>query len=174
MDLKDLKKFELVGDEQYVLLADVEKLVGTLQSKIHAHKLEMKFTATLEGKPLDWALADALEYAPQIQIGYVFVPALKKGWPIDGVVPFSHTDPETCLGLTKKINIMQQANDGSWRVAAFCEKGKRYKTHGKTLEEAIARCVVAMRLGNQVEVPDQLCGLPPLTVSKTIEANQEQ
>ena len=117
MDLKDLKKFELVGDEQYVLLADVEKLVGTLQSKIHAHKLEMKFTATLEGKPLDWALADALEYAPQIQIGYVFVPALKKGWPIDGVVPFSHTDPETCLGLTKKSTLCSKPTMvvGAWR-----------------------------------------------------------
>ena len=35
MDLNDVKKFELVGNEQYVLLADAEKLVSTLHAKIH-------------------------------------------------------------------------------------------------------------------------------------------
>lgn len=54
--------------------------------------------------------------------------------------------------------IMQQANDGSWRVASSCVKGKKHKAHGKTLAEAVARCVVQMRLGDEVDVPDELCG----------------
>ena len=45
---------------------------------------------------------------------------------------------------------------GGWRVAAFCEKGKRHKAHGKTLAESVARCVISMRLGDEFEVPDEL------------------
>lgn len=115
-------------------------------------------TASLEGKALDWALADALEYEPQVQFDHVFVPALKRGWPISGVVPFDHTDPAVCMLLTHKMNIMQQANDGSWRVASSCVKGKKHKAHGKTLEQAVARCVVQMRVGDEVDVLDELCG----------------
>ena len=130
-------------------------------------------TAELTGMALDWALAKALEYEPQVQFDHVFVPALKRGWPISGVVPFDHTDPALCLGLMSKISIMQQANDGSWRVASSCVKSKKHKAHGKTLEQAVARCVVAMHLGDEVDVPSELCEVrsPPPWLEQDLGCN---
>jgi hypothetical protein len=105
-------------------------------------------TASLEGKALDWALNHAL----MLEHGFVPEIAGALGKPSE---MYNHADPAVCMLLTHKMNIMQQANDGSWRVASSCVKGKKHKAHGKTLEQAVARCVVAMRLGEEV---DELCG----------------
>ena len=115
-------------------------------------------TAELKGKPLDWALAKALEYEPQVKFDHVFVPALKRGWPISGVVPFDHTDPATCLSSQQ-----QHKMDVTWGTSGnpFVQMSGGLGGHwygGKTLPEAVARCVIAMRLGDEVEVPSELVG----------------
>jgi len=76
----------------------------------------------------------------------------------------SHTDPAVCLQSMQQIHIAQQASDGSWRVATSkgviiegCVSTRHYELYGKTLAEAVARCVVAMHLGDEVEVPSELC-----------------
>lgn len=117
MDLKDLKKFELVGDEQYVLLADVEKLVGTLQSKIH--ELENSNSELLD---------DARRYR------YLKTHAHKLEW------------------FKKDVN-----HDRTHRRPNF----------DTDVDWSI-------RLTQGFGFTDWLGGLPPLMVSKDLEADQEQ
>lgn len=109
-------------------------------------------TASLEGKALDWALAKALEYEPQVQFDHVFVPALKRGWPISGVVPFDHTDPALCLGL-----IEQYKPDLVYRAELWGAEIPHTNNQfwSSSLSRAVARCVVQMRLGDEVEVPSE-------------------
>ena len=117
-------------------------------------------TAELTGKPLDWALAKAkgLEVAVSFDDD-VIVPRVRGGlvW-----VKFKgHTDPALCLGLIEDHVISIDKNMpvgagngvGGWRV--FPKKG--VSSNGSTVAEAVARCVVAMHLGDEVDVPDELC-----------------
>jgi hypothetical protein len=120
-------------------------------------------TKELTGKPLDWALAVAMgctairQQHTRTLDGPVQIDARD---PDGFFIRVDHTDPATCLGLTSKINIMQQATDGTWRVAGRRHDGcHQIHSHGSTLPEAVARCVVAMRLGDEVEVPDELAGV---------------
>ena len=120
-------------------------------------------TAELKGRALDWALAKALGRTVEVCFGGVVGVQDESGsWQAFAV----HTDPALCLGLMSKISIMQQATDGSWRVATSkgviiegCVSTRHYELYGKTLAEAVARCVVQMRLGDEVEVPDELVGV---------------
>lgn len=122
-------------------------------------------TASLERKALDWALAVALELEPQVQFDHVFVPALKRGWPISGVVPFDHTNAALCLGLMNqyRANVQHDLPIGCDVIVSIYAKDERigWGQGGATIEQAVARCVVAMRLGDEVDVPDQLCGDAP-------------
>ena len=113
-------------------------------------------TSEASNKQLDWGLAKALELKPSIGRNSLsaFVQYKKAG--CDFFRAVKHTDPDLCVWLMSKIQIAQQATDGEWRVAAFCEKGKKHKAHGKTLAQAVARCVIAMKLGDEFECPSEL------------------
>lgn len=124
--------------------------------------MEIK-TAELTGIALDWALAKTKvsNWAEIVQDkkvelidGKVCVTAF------GGVREFvDHTNPATCLGLIEEHvisidkNMPVGAGVGGWRV--FPKKG--VSSNGSTVAEAVARCVVAMQLGDEVEVPDELC-----------------
>lgn len=109
-------------------------------------------TANLTGKALDWALAKAMN-ADKVWIdhGYVDVNAR---FHLHVYEPFNHTDPALCLVLIKSHIYQITHTHGGWEV--FSDAGNRQ--FGDTIEQAVARCVVAMRLGDEVEVPDELCG----------------
>ena len=114
-------------------------------------------TSEAKGLQLDWGLAKALEYAPEVKYEAVFVPAEKRGWPIEGVMPFDHTDPRVCMGLIKEYCI---------QLYPFCDgEIVRWDTDIRpdvrivncdTPEQAVARCVISMRVGDEFEVPDEL------------------
>jgi predicted hydrocarbon binding protein len=111
-------------------------------------------TAELTGKPLSFALAQALGYT-QIQThvsGKVFATM-----PDGGREHVDHTDPATCMGLIKEYCI---------QLFPFCD-GEIVRwdadirpdisiVNCDTPEQAVARCVVAMRRGDSVDVPDDL------------------
>ncbi len=103
---------------------------------------------------LDWGLANATGKRVRYYLEYN---ALAFDDCEDNLYLFSHTDPAVCMGLTAHLHIMQQATDGSWRVAGRRQGSSHVicKT-GLTLPEAVARCVIAMRLGEVFEVPDEL------------------
>ena len=78
--------------------------------------------------------------------------------------PFNHTDPATCLGLAEQHGIASIRKKFSlghfWecRVLDVGSESHYIVAHGKTLAEAVARCVVAMRLGDEFECPSELGG----------------
>lgn len=114
-------------------------------------------TAELTGKPLDWALAVALKK----RVRYCSIyKAIVFDDCEDNVYLFTHTDPATCMGLIKEYCI---------QLYPFCTGDiVRWDADIRpdlcivscdTPEQAVARCVVHMRLGDSVDVPDELCGV---------------
>lgn len=114
-------------------------------------------TAELKGKALDWALNHAL----MLERGFVPEIAGALGEPSE---MYNHTDPAVCLWLIKayranievehapKVTIWYEITDSDG------EDFDAVSAIGDTIEQAVARCVVAMRLGDEVDVPDELCG----------------
>lgn len=109
-------------------------------------------TASLTGKALDWALADALELKPKVMQwlnGGVLVQQACGGW-----LGFEGSaDSILCLNLCLDHKLIVDYEFPSART----QTSKVFV--GDTPEQAIARCVVAMRLGDEVEVPDELCSM---------------
>lgn len=119
-------------------------------------------TAELTGKPLDWALAKTKvsNWAEIVQDkkvelidGKVCVTAF------GGVREFvDHTDHALCLGFIEKhlidVTYEPRHKDCPMWVARIPRWGLNY---GITPSEAVARCVVQMQLGDEVDVPDELC-----------------
>ena len=126
-------------------------------------------TASLEGKALDWALAKARGaddvwvrdgaafYRNGLEVCAKFGHAYYE--------PFSYKDHSVCLGLIEQMSLDVNHRDPlrldnsvlvSWGDKDDFAYGY-WSAHGKTLAEAVARCVVAMQLGGEVDVPDELC-----------------
>lgn len=116
-------------------------------------------TAELTGIALDWALNHAL------MLEHGFVPAISGalGEPSE---MYEHTDPALCLWLMKeyRANIDQAEHAPKVQVTIWYEIADSYSSDfdavsaiGDTVEQAVARCVVQMRLGDEVEVPSELC-----------------
>lgn len=124
-----------------------------------------QLTANLEGVPLSWALAVALGRNPECKHGRAWVSAAPS-LPNSGVKAFDHTDPALCLGLIKqyRANIDQVEHAPKVQVTIWYEitdsDGEDFdavSAIGDTIEQAVARCVVQMRLGDEVDVPNELC-----------------
>lgn len=114
----------------------------------------------IEGKALDWALNHAL----MLEHGFVPEIAGALGEPSE---MYEHTDPAVCLWLIKqyRMDIDQVEHDPKVQVTIWYEitdsDGEDFdavSAIGDTIEQAVARCVVAMRLGDEVEVPEELVG----------------
>lgn len=124
-------------------------------------------TAELKGRALDWALADALGFGDlrQSLCDRIEVVKLNNDGDYEWYA-FYHTDPALCLGLMKeyRANIDQAEHAPKVQVTIWYEitdsDGEDFdavSAIGDTIEQAVARCVVAMRLGDEVEVPSELC-----------------
>jgi len=115
-------------------------------------------TSELTGKPLDWALAVAMGLGPDIgrhcYARYVQYTDHKNNI----VRALSHTDPATCMGLIKEHCV---------QLYPFCKDGKAVHWDADirpyirvagcdTPEQAVARCIISMKLGEVFEVPDEL------------------
>jgi len=116
-------------------------------------------TASLTSNALDWALNHAL----MLENGFVPEIAGAAGAPSE---LYSH-DPAVCLWLIKeyRASIDQVEHDPKVQVTIWYEitdsDGSDFdavSALGDTLEQAVARCVVQMRLGDEVDVPEELVG----------------
>jgi hypothetical protein len=122
-------------------------------------------TAELTGLSLDWALADALKLEPEMSrpnpydssIAVLALP-LPNGYPRHHKCGFFYTDPATCMELIKEHKIAL----AYWNITSLWSAtpgDSEWDEYGDTPEQAVARCVVQMRLGDEVDVPDELCGV---------------
>jgi hypothetical protein len=119
-------------------------------------------TAELTGKPLDWALAQACGHVVDISYGGGVCIQGLMGWQnFEG-----HTDPATCMNCfgfeSGQVSELFADSDLCCYVArGYSAIYTLEMVHGSgdTPEQAVARCVVAMRLGDEVDVPDELCGV---------------
>lgn len=118
-------------------------------------------TANLTGKALDWALAVALGGNPTIES---FENCHDKQcivvwdrWILD------HCKPDWCLKFIKYLLSNGQPIPEVLFLAdqsvGFHPSPSLNPVLSVNLEQAVARCVVQMRLGDEVEVPDELCGV---------------
>ena len=119
-------------------------------------------TSEATGLALEWGLAKALEL--KLSIGRnslgAFVQYKKAG--CDFFRAVKHTDPAVCMGLIEQYSLafsecdtrhLYDKPDTLWRVV--CRDGSGYG-ESEVLAKAVARCVIAMRLGDEFEVPDEL------------------
>ena len=119
-------------------------------------------TAEATGLQLDWGVAKALELKPSIGHNSLsaFVRYKKAG--CDFFRAVKHTDPDLCVWLIEQYSLAFSECDTShlygkpdtlWRVV--CRNGSGYG-ESKLLVKAVARCVIAMRLGDEFECPSEL------------------
>lgn len=118
-------------------------------------------TAEATNLQLDWGLAIVDGSKPELRHGNIFVPFINHECASHKL--YSHAQPSVCMRLMRHIQIAQQASNEAWRVGAShgvviegCLSTKHYSFLGRTLAEAVARCVIAMKLGDEFEVPDEL------------------
>jgi hypothetical protein len=121
-------------------------------------------TAELTCLALDWALAVALELEPEISrpspydgsIAVLALP-LPNGYPNHHKCGFFYTGHATCMGLIKEycIQLFPFCDGEIVRWDADIRPDIRI-VNCDTPEQAVARCVVQMRLGDEVDVPDEL------------------
>ena len=104
---------------------------------------------------LDWGVAKALELKPSIGRNSLsaFVQYKKAG--CDFFRAVKHTDPDLCMWLIKEHKITT-AYWNTTSVWSATPDDKGWDEYGDTPEQAVARCVIAMRLGDEFEVPDEL------------------
>lgn len=108
-------------------------------------------TSEATGLQLDWGLAVAMqiEKLKLVEGRPVYMPSC------GGRKPFDHTDPAVCMGLIKEHKITL----AYWNIApvwSATPDDKGWDEHGDTPEQAVARCVIAMLLGEEFECPDEL------------------
>jgi hypothetical protein len=125
-------------------------------------------TAKLTGLPLSWALALADGRKPSFVLSEGKLHHIQSeligggGWESS----YDYSNPRICMGLIEKqkINVKhichlatKRAVLASW--GSLVADNGYMQEFGSTPAEAVARCVVAMRLGDEVEVPDELVGV---------------
>ena len=125
-------------------------------------------TSDLIGPALDWAVATARGYEIEMWHSYVYLgkpnqQIVGRGISIGerdefGQVGYEATRPDVFVSILHEANIgVGPSEDGDifpdkWIAA---EAGSPY-FFGPTPEVAVARCYVASKLGDEVEVPDEL------------------
>lgn len=104
---------------------------------------------------LDWGVAVVMSYTQlTLQVaGKVY------GTAPDGQrTQIKHTDPAVCMGLIERYKLqVSWAVDGLDR--AYAQPKNRISVEwpsGDNLAQAVARCVIAMRLGDEFECPSEL------------------
>ena len=105
-------------------------------------------TAEATGLQLDWGVGKVLQ-AEKLQLvegGVIYKPSS------GGRQVLRHADPAVCMGLIEqyKLDVVYRAEQ--WG-AEFPHNDQFWSA---SLARAVARCVIAMRLGDEFEVPDEL------------------
>lgn len=116
-------------------------------------------TSEAEGLQLDWGLAKVMG-AKRIIVNWRGVWVEDEEFKVgdDCRSWVCHTDPAVCMGLIERhrLNIGHGSNGNTkFFVQPSAVYSERWPS-GDTLAQAVARCVIAMKLGDEFEVPDEL------------------
>ena len=111
-------------------------------------------TLQATGLQLDYGLAKACnalvdeEFSPYVRIRQ------DREW-----FTFSHLDPKICMGLIKahSLNVEHGRSEfGLCYAVVYDSYGCLWsRSSGYSVEEAVARCVISLKLGDEFEMPDQ-------------------
>lgn len=115
-------------------------------------------TAEATKKQLDWGLAKAMGHLVDVgPVGQVCV-EIKGVWHV-----FDHTDPILCFDLIKCYRAWIEQYDDYIEVTIYYPADdsadpdiNSMTGSGATLEEALADCLIALKLGDEFECPDEL------------------
>ena len=114
-------------------------------------------TSEATGLQLDWGLAKVMG-AKRIIVNWRGVWVEDEGFKVgdDCRGWVCHTDPAVCMGLIEQYKVATRfyAVDVFWVATIYDHDPK--DSISKTLTEAVARCVIAMKLGDEFECPDEL------------------
>lgn len=120
-------------------------------------------TAELSGRALDWAVAIAEGWQPdrpqdgQLTRNSRYIVVGDKT--VDQRYWYNpSTDWSQCGPLTRDLLVMTRANNGAWLASCPIKSFDDENAHqwGDTLQIAICRAVVASKLGDEVDIPDEL------------------
>ena len=118
-------------------------------------------TAKAAGRQLDWGLSKALGHEKTyVSVGGVDINGYdtKKGWML-----VKHTDPLLCFELIKQHRAWIEQYDDYIEVTIYYPTDdsadpdlSSMTGSGATLEEALADCLIALKLGDEFEIPCEL------------------
>ena len=118
-------------------------------------------TAEATGLQLDWGLAKVIG-AKRIIVNWRGVWVEDEGFKVgdDCRGWVCHTDPAVCMGLIKEHRFpifayTQVGGDGCLWQVNYCDADVNAESW-ESLEQAVARCVIAMKLGDEFECPSEL------------------
>lgn len=127
-------------------------------------------TVEATGKKLDWGIAVVIcnqnNCNPTHQDGQVWIPVTGIVFGTTNIdiggnnhVPLNYMHPVLYVKFIKqhKISVRYSTIDCFWSAAQSAEGAKKHL--GETPEQAVARCVISMRLGDEFECPDELEGV---------------
>ena len=139
-----------------------------------------QLTVNLTGRALDWALAVALGKQPFVAAHGTANHVCE--WNADNDIDvIDHTDPALCLGLIKKyrMDIDQVERYPDVWIGAYFESTDGNESFqdsagyvAETLEQAVARCIVMMNIGSEVEIPDELVSKPECSRPSSTDYSQ--
>ena len=135
-------------------------------------------TSEATGLQLDWGLGLAMELSPIVHKALYVRPATSVH-ALTGnhqgsqyYKEFGHTEPAVCMGLIEqyKVAVRFYAVEGFWVATIYNHDPQDWIS--KTLPQAIARCVIAIRLGDEFECPDELCQIECWSCGHTMTLEQ--
>ena len=111
-------------------------------------------TNEIDGAALDWAVAKCEEYPMDIWYDEDELPMVR-----DDEVPEWKPSTDWAQGgpiIEREIAKIERFSDALWEATAFTKNAQDFVHSGPTPLIAAMRCYVASKLGDIVEIPDEL------------------
>lgn len=112
-------------------------------------------TVEATGKQLDWGLAKAMGHVVDVGHGGQVCVQTGDAWHV-----FDHTEPFLCqLLISDCVSALQklELTSGEQKWSAWISDS--IYSHGNTVEQAVARCCIKAKFGDEFECPDELEGV---------------
>jgi hypothetical protein len=116
-------------------------------------------TSELQGEALDWAVAKCEfpepDYEPQDWLVYITEDCMDDGWVFKPSTDWAQGGP---IIERERLKIVYFASSQEWNVSKLRYRGlcEPHDIKGPSLLVAAMRCYVASKLGDEVEIPEEL------------------
>ena len=116
-------------------------------------------TAELTGPALDWAVAKCEGYQPVFTNGSI-LPVFRKNEDTETTIRKYSTNWSQGVPIIERERMMLEPYNDQWRAHKFTDEPPFVKAFGPTPLIAAVRCYVTSKLGDEVEIPEELQGDP--------------